>query len=58
MREVGGVMNDRRMPIEFKTKLYKTVARQVMAYEAECWALRGDWRCAYANNNFGCDAEG
>jgi hypothetical protein len=39
-REMSGIMCDKRMPIELKAKVYKTVVRPVLMYGSELWALR------------------
>jgi exonuclease III len=39
-REMSGIMCDKRMPIQLKAKVYKTVVRPVLMYGSELWALR------------------
>ena len=39
--EVSGVMCDRKMPVELKDKVFKTIIRPaIMAYGSECWAVK------------------
>ena len=40
-KEVSAVMNDRRMPMRLKAKVYRTVVRPVMMlmYGSKCWTL-------------------
>ena len=39
-REVSGVMCDRKMPVELKDKVFKTIIRPAMTYGSECWAVK------------------
>ena len=39
-KEVSGVMCDRKMPVELKDKLFKTIIRPAMTYGSECWAVK------------------
>ena len=39
-KEVSGVMCDRKMPVELKYKIFKTIIRPAMTYGSECWALK------------------
>ena len=42
-KEVSGVMRDRKMPVEFKDKVFKTIIRPAMAYGSECkYCRNGD----------------
>ena len=38
--EVSGVMCDRKMPVELKDKVFKTIIRPEMAYGSECRAVK------------------
>ncbi len=38
--EVSGVMCDRKMPVELKDKVFKTIIRPTMTYGSECWAVK------------------
>ena len=38
-KEVSGVMCDRKIPVELKDKLFKTIIRPAMTYGSECWAV-------------------
>ena len=40
LKEVSGVMCDRKMPVELKDKVFKTIIRPAMTYGSECWALK------------------
>ena len=39
-KEVSGVMCDRKMPVELKDKVFKTIIRPAMTYGSECWAVK------------------
>ena len=39
-KEVSGVMCDRKMPVELKDKVFKTIIRPAMTYGSECWAIK------------------
>ena len=39
-KEVSGVMCDRKMPVELKDKVFKTIIRPAMTYGSECWAVQ------------------
>ena len=39
-RDLSGVISDKKMPRELKSKLYMTVIRPVLLYGAECWTVR------------------
>ena len=39
-KEVSGVMCDRKMPLELKDKVFKTIIRPAMKYGSECWAVK------------------
>ena len=39
-KEVSGMMCDRKMPVELKDKVFKTIIRPAMAYGSECWAVK------------------
>ena len=39
-REVKTVLNDKRMPMRLKAKIYATMVRPVMTYGSECWGLK------------------
>ena len=39
-KEVSGVMWDRKMPVELKDKVFKTIIRPAMTYCLECWAVK------------------
>ena len=39
-KEVSGVMCDRKMPVELKAKVFKTIIRPAMTYGSECWAVK------------------
>ena len=39
-KEVGGVVNDKRLPLHLKSFLYKMVIRPVLLYASATWALR------------------
>ena len=39
-REVNGVICDRKVPVKLKHKIYMTVIRPTMTYEAECWTIK------------------
>ena len=34
------VLNDKRMPMRLKAKIYTTMVRPVMTYGSECWGLK------------------
>ena len=38
-REVSGVMCVRKMPVELKDEVFKTIIRPVMTYGSECWPV-------------------
>ena len=38
--EVSGVMCDRKMPVELKDRVFKTIIRPAMTYGSECWAIK------------------
>ena len=40
LREVSGVMCDKKMPIKLKDKLYNTIVKPVMIYGSECWTVK------------------
>ena len=37
---VSGVMCDRKVPVELKDKVFKTIIRPAMRYASECWAVK------------------
>ena len=39
-KEVSGVMCDRKMPVELKDKVFKTITRPAMTYGSECCAVK------------------
>jgi hypothetical protein len=39
-RQISGVVCDKKMPLQLKSKVYKTVIRPVLLYGAECWNLK------------------
>ena len=39
-RRVKTLLNDKRMPMRLKAKIYTTMVRPVMTYGSECWGLR------------------
>ena len=39
-REVKTVLNDKRMPMRLKAKIYTTIVRPVMTYGSEGWGLK------------------
>ena len=39
-REVKTVLNDKRMPMILKAKIYTTMVKPVMTYCSECWGLK------------------
>ena len=39
-KEVSGVMCDRKMPVELKDKVFKTIIRPAMTYGSECWGVK------------------
>ena len=39
-KHLTGVLCDKKVPIKLKDKVYKTVIKPTMTYEAECWAVR------------------
>ena len=39
-RDLSAVISDKNMPRKLKIKLYMTVIRPVLQYEAECWTVR------------------
>ena len=39
-KEVSGVMCDRKMPVELKDKVFKTIFRPAVTYDSECWAVK------------------
>ncbi|KAM1280162.1 hypothetical protein ACFX15_020552 [Malus domestica] len=39
-KSASGVLCDRRMPLKFKGKFYRTTIRPVMLYGTECWAVK------------------
>ena len=39
-KEVSGVMCDRKMHVELKDKVFKTIIRPAMTYGSECWAVK------------------
>ena len=39
-RDVKTILNDKRMPMRLKEKIYTTMVRPVMAYGPECWGLK------------------
>ena len=39
-KEVSGVICDRKMPVELKDKVFKTIIRPAMPYGSECWAVK------------------
>ena len=40
MKEVAGVMCDRKMPVVVKSVVVKTNIRPAMTYGSECWAVK------------------
>ena len=40
LRELPGVICDKKMPRKLKINLYMTVIRPVLLYGAECWTVR------------------
>ena len=39
-KKLSGVMCDRKMPVELKDKVFKTIIRPAMTYGSECWAVK------------------
>ena len=39
-KEVFRVMCDRKMPVELKDKVFKTIIRPAITYGSECWAIK------------------
>ena len=39
-KEVSGVMCDKKMPVELKDKVFKTIIGPAMTYGSECWAVK------------------
>ena len=39
-KQLTGVLCDKKVPIQLKDKVYKTVIKPTMTYGAECWAVR------------------
>ena len=39
-RKCSGVLNDRKIPVKLKGKVYKTAIRPAMLYAAETWATK------------------
>ena len=39
-REVSGVMCERKIPVELKVKVFKTIIRPAMTYGSQCWAVK------------------
>ena len=39
-REITGVICDKKVPVKFKHKIYKTVIKPTMTYGAECWTMK------------------
>ena len=39
-RDVKTVLNDKRIPMRLKPKIYTTMVRPVMTYGSECWGLK------------------
>ena len=39
-KEVTGVMCDRKMPVELKDNVFKTITRPAMTCGSECWAVK------------------
>ena len=39
-RRVKTLLNDKRMPMRLKAKIYTTMVRPVMTYGSECWGLK------------------
>ena len=39
-KEVSGVMCDKKMPVELKDTVFKTIIRPAMTYGSECWAVK------------------
>ena len=40
LKQLTGVLCDKKVPIKLKDKVYETVIKPTMAYGAECWAVR------------------
>ena len=40
LKEVSGVMCDRKMPVKLKDKVFKTIIRPAMTYSPERWAVK------------------
>jgi hypothetical protein len=40
-RQTSGVICDKKVPNKLKGKLYRTVIRPAMMYDAECWGTKG-----------------
>ena len=43
-KEVSGVMCDRKMPVELKDNIFKTITRPAMTYGYEYWAVKRQMR--------------
>ena len=41
LRDLSGVISDKKMPRKLKIKLYMTVIRPVLLYGEECWTVGG-----------------
>ena len=40
LREVTGVICDKKVPVKLKHKIYKTVIKPTMTYGADCWTMK------------------
>ena len=53
-KEVSGVMCDRKMPVELKNKVLKTIIKPAMTHGSECWAIKRKTRANSTQPKRGC----
>ena len=55
-KEISAVICDRKISVRLRLKLYRTIVRPVLLYEAEMWAIRKEVARKNRNENVEMDS--